>query len=146
MNDPFIMSVVANYLSNFSYPIVEKFFKKVFQIKPDLEQKFKGAKSNQEFGEVLKEAVGVIEANAGTGSIDVDNSLLLALKHINFDHQNGSVSIKDSALRAPTIQVGGIGNGKTTITNPNLRANGSGIFGGNNTGIVIEGNAGIIMS
>lgn len=143
MSDPFIMSIAANYFSSLSYPIVKHAFQQVFKLKPNIEEEFKNAKTDVDFEKVFKEVVGLIDAHADDGSIEIDKSFLTALNGIRFDHQNGKVLISDSTLTAPVLQVGGAnkGTGKTEITGSNLSGSSSRIKIGHNAGITISGGA-----
>ena len=141
MIDPLISSIAANYFSSLSYPLVEKSFKNVFKLKPNLENKLRNAKSNEDFEQVFKEAIGVIDVQANAGGVEIDSSFLSALRGIRFDHQNGSVSISNSDVHAPILQMGGTGNGKTEITGSKLISNGAQVHVGGGASIKITGNA-----
>ena len=146
MNDPFLMSVAANYFSSFSYPVVENFFKQVFNLKPEIEEELKNAKTITDFEKIFNDAVGVIDVQVNNGSISVDQSFLNAIKGIRFDHQNGTVSVSNSSLKAPVLQMGGTGHGQTTITGSKLSAGGSQVHVGGGASIKISGNASMKLS
>jgi hypothetical protein len=141
-----LVSLATNYFTQFTAPTIQNFFQRVFQIKPALENDLKNAKTNADFEKVFNEAVGVIDAHAGTGSIDVDQSFLNALRGIRFDHQNGYVNISGSRIHAPLLQTGGTGNGQTEISGSVLKSRGTQIDVGKNAQIKITGNAQIRQS
>src|SRR3989344_6474614 len=125
-----LISLAANYFTSFTAPVVEKFFKKVFQMKPELEKELQNANTSEEFEKVFKEAVGIIDAQAGQGSIEVDNSFLEAIRGIRFDHQDGSVSIDKSRIKAPILETGGTGRCQTQITESVLKSKGTQVSDG----------------
>ncbi len=86
--------------------------------------------------------------NAGTGSIEIDNAIITAIRSATFNHSDGTVVINGTTIMAPILNIGGFGgaSGTTNINAPDLRAKGSSIRGGKRTGIRIKGNAGIKMS
>jgi len=138
--------LAAGYFVNFTTPVVQNFFATAFKLKPSLENDLKNAKSTVDFERVFKEAVGVIDAKVGTGSISVDNGLLTAVKGIRFEHDNGVVSINGSTLNAMILHTGGSGTGKTTITNSKMKSQGTEIQVGQGANIIITGNASIKQS
>jgi len=141
-----LMSLATNYFSQFTAPTIQNFFKKVFQTRPALEIDLKNAKTNEDFEKVFHEAVGIIDAQAGTGSIEVDQGFLEALRGIRFDHQDGFVTIAESRIHAPLLQTGGTGIGQTEINGSVLRSQGTQMSIGKNAKIKISGNAQIRQS
>lgn len=144
--DPLITSILTalatNYFTEFTAPVVKDFFEKVFQINPSLESELKAASTNEDFEKIFKAAVGVIDAQAGTGLIKIDNALLEALRGIRFDHQNGLIFVSGSWVNAPKIQIGsGSGTGKTTITNSKLKSQRASIDLNGNSSLNVGGNA-----
>lgn len=137
-----ISSIATSYFVNFTYPKVEAFFKKSFEIDPSIESKVKSASTSQDFESVFNEAVGVIDAAADSGTIDVDGTLLAAIRGARFDHQNGFVTIQNSRIEAPKIITGGTGSGKTEIKeNTTLKSQGTEIRIGKGCGIKMTGNS-----
>jgi len=136
-----ITSLATNYFTHFSAPAIESFFKKVFNIKPSLENDLKKASKPEDFERIFNEAVGVIDAQANTGTIEVDKTFLEALRGIRFDHQHGQVNINGSIIQAPILQTGGTGSGRTEIFESNLKSNGTEIKMGKGCGIIMNGNA-----
>lgn len=141
-----LLGIATNYFTDFTTPVIQNFFAKVFQIKPSLEADLKNAKTSHDFEKVFKDAVGVIDGQAGIGSIQVDHSFLLALRGIRFDHQNGLVTIFRSKLEAPILQTGGTGSGETKITDSTLKSQGTEIKIGNLAQIRVTGNAQVRQS
>ena len=146
MIDPFIMSVLANYVSALSLPVVQEIFNTAFKIEPSIASDFKNIKSISDFEDVFRKAVGVIDATAGTGTILIDKSFLEAMNGIKIDHENGKVNISGSKLNAPKLQVGGTGSGNTEITGSVLRGGGASVNVGSGAQIKISGGAQIRIS
>ena len=143
--DPITISILteiaSGYFVNFSSDIVKNYFRKVFKLQPSLEKDLKNAKSHQDFERIFKESIGVIDEASGSGSIDIDHGFLEAIRGIRFDHQNGTVTIQGSTLKAPILQTGGTGSGETNISGSNMKSRGTEIKIGKNAAIRIKGNA-----
>lgn len=148
--DPLTASIIAslatNYFTQFTAPVIEGFFAAAFERKPSLEVDLRNARTPQDFDRVFREAVGVIDAAAGDGSISVDGAFLSALRGIRFDHQHGTVTILGSTLSAPILQTGGSDAGVTTISAATLKSQGTAMQVGKGASIVITGNASIRQS
>jgi hypothetical protein len=149
--DPLTISILTSlatgYFVNFTSASVVNFFKKAILLEPSLEEQIQKARTPEDFEKVFEDAVGVIDAAAGSGIIDVHDAFLEALRGIRFDHQNGTVTIQGSRLQAPIMQTGGTGTGKTTIGgNTSLKSHGTEISIGNGASIIISGNANIRQS
>lgn len=141
----FLISFSSGLGANLTTSAITSIYQKVFSQRPDIESRLTNPKSPQDFESALAEMAGVIEALAGNGSISIDGSVISALKSARFDHQNGNISIGNSAIVAPFLQIGGSGSGgRTDIKgNTELRGGGAGISVGKGAGIVITGGAGI---
>jgi len=76
---------------------------------------------------VFKEAVGVIEAAAGSGAISIDRGTLVALRGVKFDHQHGRIAINRSVVAGAVLVTGGGpgATGKTAVSGTIMRAAGS---------------------
>ncbi|NGX32151.1 MAG: hypothetical protein K1060chlam4_00192 [Candidatus Anoxychlamydiales bacterium] len=133
-----LISIFANYVTKI--PLIN-LFKKAFQKKPKLENDLKAAKTSVDFERVFQETIGVIDAVAGSGVIEVDRSSLDALRNIRFDHQNGKVVIASSTLSAPLLQTGGSGQGQTDIVDSTLTSQGTKITIPCKAKITIKGDA-----
>lgn len=124
-------------------------FAYVEEKRPDLVAHFKTAEQAGDANEierVFKEAVGVIDAAAGTGEIKVDNATLSAIKGIRFDHQTGRVHIKGTHVEAPILMTGGRdgATGQTEIgEKTTLKSKGTSIEVGKGCGITMTGGASI---
>ena len=141
-----LISLFTGYVTNISLSTVKTLFKRAFQHKPKLENDLKAAKTPADFERIFKEAIGVIDALAGSGSIEIENYPLEALRGIRFDHQNGKVAIVRSALTAPLLQTGGKGSGQTEIIDSTLKSQGTQITAAGSSKIKISGDAQIFQS
>jgi hypothetical protein len=143
-----ITSLATSYFVQFTAPTVEKFFRTVFKLKPSLENRLRSARTTKDIEHVFREAVGVIDANAGIGSIEVDSSLLEAIRGIRFNHANGVVTIMGSTITAPVLVTGGEeeAKGQTDISGTELKSKGTSIKVGKNASIKMKGNGKIIQS
>lgn len=141
----FLISFSSGLGANLTASAITSIYQKVFGSRPDLENRLTNPKSPEDFESALGEVAGVIEAQAGSGLISIDGSFISALKSARFDHQNGNISIGNSAIVAPFLHIGGTGpGGRTDIGgNTELRGGGAGISVGKGAGIVITGGAGI---
>ena len=140
-----VTSIAGSYFVRFSSKAFESLFEKVFQRKPELATNLQAAQSTQDIEAVFQEAVGVIDAQAGEGTIEVDGALLDAIRGIRFDHQAGLVVIADSTISAPVLVTGGGADatGQTDVTGDfELKSAGTSIKG-KNAAIIITGNANI---
>jgi hypothetical protein len=141
-----ILGLATNYLANYTQKDVEDIFRKAIGLKPKIKDELLAAKTNQDIEKIFKDAVGVIDAQAGSGDIAVNQNVLTAIRGIRFDHQNGTVTISGSTIKAPVLQTGGSGNGQTTITGTNLKSAGTEIQLGAGASIVMTGNAKITQT
>ncbi|MGB4291538.1 MAG: hypothetical protein WBJ37_01480 [Bacteroidales bacterium] len=145
--DPITIGIIgslgASYLANFTSPVIKDFFDKVIKKRPDLEVLLQTANTPQEIERVFSEALGVLDASAGTGSIEVDNALVEAIRGIRFDHSNGTVIINGTRMKAPILVTGGSqgSKGETTIQGTEMESQGTKIVVGGNAQIKITGNA-----
>lgn len=139
----FIVSVCGGILANYSTEAIKRFFGKATELDPSLEPKIQQMRSYADVDEVFRQAVGVIDANAGTGLIDVDAALLTAIRGIRFDHAQGTVTIDGSTITGPVIQFGGNtgSTGQTTITDTESKTAGTSIKVSGDAQIRISGNA-----
>lgn len=86
-----ITSLATSYFSHCTAPQLQSFFEKVFRKRPLLEQDLRSANSTLDIEKVLSEALGIVEATADDGSIEIENGLIKAVRAIRFDHENGAV-------------------------------------------------------
>jgi hypothetical protein len=148
--DPITLSVVtgiaSGMLANFSTDAVKHLFVSVIAIKPELEEKLKTANSISDIEVIFKEAIGVIDACAGTGNMTIDGGLLEALRGIRFDHAHGVVNIADTTMNSNLLVTGGKfgSSGKTVIgSNTEMKTQGTSIQLGNGCSITMTGSASI---
>ncbi|MGV1017822.1 MAG: hypothetical protein ACOYBW_10660 [Fluviibacter phosphoraccumulans] len=144
-----LINITCGVLANFSTDAIKAFFSKAIGLKPALEQAILEAKTSADIESIFKEALGVIDASAGSGAIEVDGALIEAIRGIRFDHEHGLVHISGSTVQAPVLVTGGgvAATGKTTIgANTVLKSKGTSIDVGNGCSIVMSGNAKITQS
>ena len=142
----FATSVASGMLANFGTEAVKRLLQVAVQLKPSLKTEIESATTSQDIERIFSEAVGVIDANAGTGAIDIDGALLEAIRGARFDHANGTVDIANSTVKAPVLVTGGSDGttGQTTIGgNTSLKSQGTEIRIGKGASIKISGNASI---
>lgn len=148
--DPIISSILTSvatgYFVNFSTSMVKTVFKKIIDIEPSFSRDLLNAKTSIDFEKVFSKTVGIIDALAGRGTIEVDSSFLSALRGIRFNHQDGTVEIEGSVITAPIISTGGKGKGTTRITDTSLKSRGTKIDVNKNASIKISGDAEIQQS
>jgi hypothetical protein len=70
---------------------------------------------------------GLLEVQAGDGSVEIDGVIVDALRSATFDHQTGKIEFKGTQVSAPYIKTGGSGAGKTTISNSELATKGTSV-------------------
>ena len=131
-----LTSIATGMLANFSTDTVKGLFEKVFEIKPELEEKLKEAKNSK-------------DANADKGNITVDGGLLEALRGIRFDHAHGTVNISNTEVKSEVLVTGGSASstGTTTIKdNTILKTKGTSISVGNGCSITMTGGATITQT
>lgn len=151
--DPIVTSIITgigiNYFTQYSAPVIENFFKKVFKLKPSLKSQLCEAKSVKDIEKFFEDAMKVINLHAGSGSIDIDGSFLEAIRGIRFDHEHGNVTIANTTLSSNVLFTGG-SFGSTGMTQINgeteMKSSGTTIKVGKGCSIRITGNAGIIQS
>lgn len=143
-----IGSLATSYFANFTTPTIENFFLKAFNTKPELENELKFAKTPQDFEKVFNDAVGVIDAGASKGELDIDDAFLEAIKGIRFDHQHGTVTISKSTLKSDILVTGGSqgSTGETRITDSEMNSKGTQIKMTGGASIRMTGGASIKQS
>ncbi len=145
--EEFIASIVSGiatkYLSKYSEEAVTRFFDWVLEKKPQLKEQITKAKTPKDVENIFKEAIGVLDANAGTGKIEIDQTIISAIRMAKFNHANGTVTIDNSTISAPRLVTGGDhgAKGSTTIKGTNLKSKGTEIRMGKNASIKITGDA-----
>jgi hypothetical protein len=108
--DHFAIAFFAHAAYDISKTTLTSLFQDVAKQRPDLERAGKNAMVSGDVREaerVFEEAVGVIVARAATGSINIDEATLTALKGIRFDHEHGRIDIGNSAVAADVLVTGG---------------------------------------
>jgi hypothetical protein len=131
-------------LANFTTDSIKALFRTAVNLQPAIAEKMRTATSTQDVEQIFREAVGVIDAQAGTGAISIDGALLAALRGIRFDHAHGTVSIGNTTVKAPVFVTGGQAGatGTTTVEgNTRLKSQGTQIDVGKGAQIKLTGNA-----
>jgi hypothetical protein len=108
--DHFAIAFFAHAAHDISKTTLTSLFQDVAKQRPDLERAGKNAMVSgnvREAEHVFEEAVGVIVACAATGSINIDEATLTALKGIRFDHEQGRIDIGNSTVAADVLVTGG---------------------------------------
>lgn len=139
-----LVSLGCNYFTSFTTPFIIENFQRIFARHPALESELKKAQDPSALKDFLQHCAGVIEADGGTGSIDIDRSFLEALRAIRFDHQDGHVGISNSWVVSSQVELGGnpTATGQTDIGgNTRLRGGRAGIDIGAGGGMKITGDA-----
>ena len=133
--------------TKYSQAAIEKLFETAFRLKPTLRNRANAVQTTTDIEAIFREAVGVIDAAAGSGSIEVDKALLTALRGIQFDHQAGMVLIEGSMLEAPFLVTGGGAGatGKTKIKGSNLKSEHTEIKMNDASSITMTGGSRIIQ-
>ena len=129
--DQIITSIVTEIASgipaNFSTDEVKHFFGTLFSMQPELEDKLKVATTSVDLESIFHEAVGIIDAHADHGSINIDGELLEALRGIHFDYAHGAVNIVGATLKFQVLVTGGsAGSTSQTIIGENTQLNSQG--------------------
>ena len=119
-----IQGISGGYFTHFSAKAVESLFKKVFQRAPALEKRLQSARTTHDVEAIFRESIGVIDAHAADGSINIDGALLNAMRGMRFDHANGTVTVSGSVLSAPVLVTGGQprATGATIIKGSSMRS------------------------
>ena len=126
-----VSGIATKYLGQYSEEAVTRFFNWVIEKKPQLKELLRKAETPQDVENIFNEAIGVFNANAGTGSIGIDRALITAIRSAKFNHANGKVTINNSTVSAPRLRTGGDkgAKGKTIIEDSDLRSKGTRISG-----------------
>lgn len=142
------MCIVTGFLTGVLANIATDELKRVgrwLEVKhPSIVSKIMQATQPEDKEAVFQEIKNTIEAAAGTGSIEINNALLEAIRAVAFDHNSGAICIADSTVRAEKLETGGgtTATGRTTIgENTTLQSQGTSIKTGTNSSITITGNA-----
>jgi len=138
-----ITGIATKYLSKYSEEAVTRFFNWALEKKPQLKELIAKAKTPKDVENIFNEAIGVLDANAGTGTIDIDQAMINAIRMAKFNHADGTITIDDSTIYAPRLVTGGDhgATGTTTIKGTNLKSRGTEIKMGKNASIKIRRNA-----
>lgn len=141
-----ITNIGVNYFTQFTAPIIQKAFKFVLHLKPELKNNLNSIQNTKNVEDLFREMIGVIDAQAGKGTIDIDSAFIEALKGIRFNHASGTVTINGTTISAPVIKTGGGagGVGRTIISETELKTDKTSIkVKGKRSSIKISGDANI---
>jgi hypothetical protein len=135
--------LALGYFVQFSGGTVQRFFDNCFSRSPELKSQLLAAKTTQDFEKFFKDVLGTIYANAGDGAVTFDQGIVTAMRKIHFDHAKGTVTINGIIISAPKITTGGGpgATGQTSITDSELKTQGTSIKVGKGASIKITGNA-----
>jgi len=139
---------IGEFISNLGVKLLEKYqesqisnlFRYAIEKKPELENSIKNAKNSQDVENLFEEIIGIIDADAGDGSIEIDKAIITAMKCASFNHSNGTIVIDGSTISASVLVTGGASGSKgtTTIRDTTLKSK--------NTKIKVPKNGSIKMS
>ncbi|MFA7245037.1 MAG: hypothetical protein WC070_02535 [Candidatus Magasanikbacteria bacterium] len=115
--DQFILSILANYFSNISYPVLIKIFDFVFKNRPDFERNLKNAKNEVEIIRVLEEINNSVKFETNNGFINLDGVSIDTLSGIIFDNNDGFISIKNSKTYSDSVHFVNNNASETKIKN-----------------------------
>lgn len=144
----FISDIAVKILDKYQEAQVQNLFKYAIEKEPSLQDSIPNAKNSQDLESIFRQVSGIIDADAGLGSIEIDSALINALKCASFNHSAGTITIDDSVIQAPRLITGGAdgATGTTTISGTNLKSKGTEIRMGKNCSIRISGNARIVQN
>ena len=144
---------IGEFISNLGVKLLEKYqesqisnlFRYAIEKKPELENSIKNVKNSQDIENLFEEITGIIDADAGDGSIEINQAIITAMKCASFNHSNGTIVIDGSTISAFVLVTGGVSGSKgtTTIRGTNLKSKGTEIRIGKNASIKMSGGANI---
>jgi len=126
-----IAEIASKYLSDFRTESLKEFFDGIIRLKPEIKETILNTKDPKDVESLFDEISGILNAQAGTGSISVDNAIITAIQTAVFDHDQGTVQINNTIVTAPKLITGGNANatGETTIKDSTLQSKGTKITG-----------------
>ncbi len=115
--DQIIDLFTEHIFPSLSHAIVEKTFNYAIGQNSEIKNDLVSIKNSQDVENVIKKIKVVLEARAGDGGIEIDNTIIQALGGATFDHERGIVIIGNSKITAKVLVVGGSAgsSGETTI-------------------------------
>ena len=138
-----ISGIASKYLSKYSEAAVKKVLGWAIKQKPELKEHLVNIEKDEDAVNFFHEAVGVIDAHAGKGSIVMKNvPLIKALRSARFNHEKGQVIIDNSIITAPKLRTGGGkgATGRTKVKDSKLKSAGTEISG-KGYEIIMDGDA-----
>ena len=140
-----IDEIASNYLEHYQTQGVKELFNQLISWRPSFKTSLLKVKTNEDVENVFKEATGILNVNAATGSVILNNALVNAIKSAGFNHANGTITIDGSMIFAPRLVTGGGdgATGNTKIRDSKLKSKGTQIDVGSNASIEIHGDASI---
>ncbi len=140
-----IGDIASKYLESYQIDSVKELFNQLISWKPSFRNTILNVKTNEDVENVFKEATGILNVYAGTGSVKLNNVLVNAIKSAGFNHADGTVTIDGSTVSAPRLVTGGGdgATGTTRVRGSKLKSKGTEIDVGTNAEIEITGNASI---
>ena len=128
---PVIAEIASKYLGDFQTESVKELFDGLIRLRPSFKETVLNAKNPEDIEHVFKEITGILNADAGTGTISIDNALITAIQTAVFDHDQGTITIRNTTVSAPKLITGGNTNatGETVIEDSTLESRGTKITG-----------------
>ena len=126
-----VAEIASKYLEKFQINSVKELFDGLVRLNPSFKETVLNAKDPKEVESIFKEITGILNADAGTGTISIDNALITAIQTAVFDHDQGTVTISNTKISAPKLITGGNSNatGETIIEDSTLESRGTKITG-----------------
>ena len=140
-----IEEIASKYLEHYQTQSVKELFNQLISWRPSFKTSLLKVKTNQDVEEIFKEATGILNVNAATGSVELNNALVNAIRSAGFNHADGKITIDGSIISAPRLVTGGGdgATGTTKISGSKLKSKGTQIDVGSNASIEIHGDASI---
>ena len=144
----FISDVLAKVLDKFEENQIRNAFQIAINRDPSLKESISNVQTTEDLEQIFKQVSGILDVYAGQGSIDIENSLINAIRCASFNHSDGTINIDGSVIQAPRLVTGGAdgATGTTTIKGTNLKSKGTEIRMGKNASIRMKGGARIVQN
>lgn len=141
-----LVGLATNGVYDLTKEAAGRAFSLIKQSRSDLIEAAENAAKTEDDDALRDALAGAIEVAASTGHVKIEGALLSAVKEAKFDHQQGTIIIGRTRVRAPTLVTGGGSGatGKTIIDEDTvLDSSGTSIKVGSGASIIMEGGASI---